>query len=278
MKQPLCRGFLCCTLLIFTAAASHAQLVMPGNGEQLATTSRNAEPQFPDVGSRLAPPASPTGIGWLVGSSLRDFKRLPSMETASILATGAAVAFFGGVVGDRATSNYFSQSPTLDVVMEPGETLGGARMQLIGALTTYGAGRLTQSPRIAAIGGDLLRAQLLSQAVTTGLKMSIRRTRPDGARFSFPSGHSSVTFASATVLHSHLGPKVGVPAYAVATYVAASRIQERRHYLSDVAFGAAVGIMAGRTVTVGRGDARFALAPVAVPGGGAVSFNWLGTK
>ena len=34
----------------------------------------------------------------------------------------------------------------------------------------------------------------------------------------------------------------------------------KRHYLSDVAFGAAIGIMAGRTVTIGRGEARFAVA------------------
>lgn len=171
-----------------------------------------------------------------------------------------------------------SQSRTLDPIMEPGETLGGARLQLLGALATYGIGRYSQSRRVTAIGGDLLRAQLLSQTITAGVKMSVRRTRPDGTQFSFPSGHSSVTFASATVLHRHLGPKVGIPAYAVATYVAASRIQEHRHFLSDVAFGAALGIAAGRTVTIGRGERRFALAPTAVPGGMGLSLNWVGNQ
>jgi membrane-associated phospholipid phosphatase len=87
-----------------------------------------------------------------------------------------------------------------------------------------------------------------------------------------------VTFASATVLQRNFGWKVGVPAYGVATYVAASRIQDKRHFLSDVAFGAAIGIAAGRTVTVGRGDGRFALAPMAAPGGGGVSFSWVGNR
>jgi hypothetical protein len=50
----------------------------------------------------------------------------------------------------------------------------------------------------------------------------------------------------------------------------------KRHFLSDVAFGAALGIVAGRSVTVGAGDRRFAVSPVAVPGGGAVQFAWLG--
>jgi membrane-associated phospholipid phosphatase len=114
--------------------------------------------------------------------------------------------------------------------------------------------------------------------MTAAIKMSARRTRPDGTQFSFPSGHTSVTFASATVLQRNLGWKVGVPAYAAAAYVAASRIQEKRHFLSDVAFGAAVGIVAGRAVTIGRGEARFAMTPMAAPGGGGVAFTWVGRR
>jgi membrane-associated phospholipid phosphatase len=217
-------------------------------------------------------------LGWLVGSTLGDFKRLPSTDTATVLAIGAAGAWLGGIAADRGSSNLLSASPTLDAVLEPGATIGGARMQLAGALATYSVGRFSRSPRVAALGADLLRAQLLSQVMTAGIKMSVRRARPDGSQFSFPSGHTSVSFASATILQRHLGAKAGIPAYAVATYVAASRIQERRHFLSDVAFGAAIGIVAGRTVTVGRGEARFALTPTAVPGGAGVSLNWLGSK
>ena len=95
---------------------------------------------------------------------------------------------------------------------------------------------------------------------------------------SFPSGHAAVTFASATVLQRHFGWKVGIPAYAVASYVAASRVQMKRHYLSDVAFGAALGIVAGRTLTIGRGDARFAVEPMAAPGGGGIGFTWVGKR
>jgi membrane-associated phospholipid phosphatase len=109
------------------------------------------------------------------------------------------------------------------------------------------------------------------------LKYSIRRVRPDDTPFSFPSGHTAVSFASATVLQRHFGWKIGVPAYALASYVGASRIQAKRHYFSDVAFGAALGIVAGRSVTVGRGDGRFAVAPMAAPGGG-VGFTWIGNK
>ena len=94
-----------------------------------------------------------------------------------------------------------------------------------------------------------------------------------------PSSHSPrdirrVTFASATVLQRHFGWKAGVPAYAVASYVAASRIHDKRHFLSDVAFGAAVGIVSGWTVTMGHGDAPVTMSPVASPGGAGLSLSW----
>ena len=53
-------------------------------------------------------------------------------------------------------------------------------------------------------------------------------------------------------------------------------MQAKRHYLSDMAFGAALGIVAGRSVTVGSGEARFAVSPSMTPGGGAVNFAWVG--
>ena len=38
-----------------------------------------------------------------------------------------------------------------------------------------------------------------------------------------PSGHAASAFTAATVLQRHYGLKTGIPAYAVAAYVAASR-------------------------------------------------------
>lgn len=213
----------------------------------------------------------------LFGKTLDDFRHLPSKDTLTWLSIGAVAATVGHSV-DRPVSRSLSTSPMLDGVFESGATVGGARLQLAGALTTYTIGRITNSPTVALVGGDLLRAQIIAQALTAGVKMSARRTRPDGTQYSFPSGHTSVTFASATVLQRDLGWKAGVPAYAVATYVAASRIQEKRHFLSDVAFGAAIGIIAGRTVTIGHGERQFALTPLAAPGGGGVSFTWLGQR
>jgi membrane-associated phospholipid phosphatase len=118
----------------------------------------------------------------------------------------------------------------------------------------------------------------VSEGLTEAIKFSVNRTRPDGTAHSFPSGHAASMFATATVLQRDFGWKAGVPAFALASYVAASRIETRRHYLSDVAFGAAVGIIAAHTVTIGHGNKRFALTPIASPSGGAVGLTWLGRR
>ena len=50
------------------------------------------------------------------------------------------------------------------------------------------------------------------------------------------------------MLQRHLGWKAAVPTYAVASYVAVSRLHDNRHWLSDVAAGAVVGITSAKLV------------------------------
>jgi membrane-associated phospholipid phosphatase len=119
-------------------------------------------------------------------------------------------------------------------------------------LATYAIGKIAHSPQIATVGGDLVRAQFLNFTLTSALKVAVDRRRPDGGRYSFPSGHTSATAATATVLQQHFGWRVGVPAFAVAAYVAGQRLQEDAHYLSDVTFGAAIGVVSGRAVAFGH--------------------------
>ena len=159
----------------------------------------------------------------------------------------------------------------LDRTFEGGELLGGALFQVGGAFATYGVGKATGQAGLSELGRDLVRVQMLTQGVTQALKYSVGRTRPDGSSHtSFPSGHASGSFATATVLQRHYGWKAGIPAFGVASYIAASRLSENKHYLSDVTFGAAIGLAAGRTVTFDRGSTRFEFAPMVAPGGGGV--------
>src|SRR6185436_13866001 len=116
---------------------------------------------------------------------------------------------------------------------------------------------------LARTGGDIMRAQLLSQLYVQTLKYTVRRERPDQSNnLSFPSGHSASAFATAGVLQRHYGWKVGVPATVVAAYVATARVHDNKHYLSDVIFGAAMGIASERTVTLHAGRYGVTLIPV----------------
>jgi membrane-associated phospholipid phosphatase len=213
----------------------------------------------------------------LFTDTVADFRRLPSLETVVILSVGGLGAF-AGHAADTGVTRVLAGSEEWGERLSAGKTLGGMRAQMAGALATYALGKITRNSKVSAVGADLVSAQLLAQTLTGAVKFSVGRTRPDGTQYSFPSGHASTTFATATVLQRNLGWKVGIPAYGLAGYVAASRIQSKRHFLSDVTFGAAIGIVAGRAATVGRGNARFAIAPAATDGGAAVNFTWIGRK
>lgn len=91
-----------------------------------------------------------------------------------------------------------------------------------------------------------LKQGAFTAAATAGatliLKYSVREDRPDHSnRHSFPSGHTSTSFATATFLQRRYGWKLGVPAYAVATYIGWGRVYARKHHWWDVVAGAAIG-------------------------------------
>lgn len=225
-----------------------------------------------------APPTTPAAppVSSLVTGLRADFAGVRTADNVMVMLAAGAAA---GIVHpyDAAITEHFSSSPSLTAFFAPGKIVGGFAVQFGGAIATYALGRAGGHGRAAVVGADLVRAQLVTQTFTQALKLSLNRARPDGDNWSLPSGHSSGTFASATVLHQHFGWKAGLPAYAVAAYVAASRLAEDRHYASDVIVGAGIGIISARAVTIGRGPTRFALAPMPVPGGrgAGISFTRL---
>ncbi|MEO8071571.1 MAG: phosphatase PAP2 family protein [Acidobacteriota bacterium] len=135
-------------------------------------------------------------------------------------------------------------------ILKPGAVAGAAPTLLGIAGLTYVVGASRQQPRAAHLGADLLAAVVVSEGVGQLVKAGARRERPDHSdKKSFPSGHAANSFAFATVLQRRLGWRAGAPAYAFSSYVAASRLSANRHWLSDVVFGSAVGVIAGRAAT-----------------------------
>lgn len=201
-----------------------------------------------------------------------DVKHMPRMNSVYWLAGGGALALAVHPADKRVNANLKGSST--DWIFIPGKVTG-ATPTIIGAgLASYAVGRARGMTRVQHLGMDEIEAALLSSGIVEATKRIVRRDRPlneDGTRqstFSFPSGHATTTFAAATVLQQHLGYKAGVPTYLVASYVAASRLHDNRHFASDVIFGAATGIVIGRSVTWhGR---NFYAGPMLVPGGSGI--------
>ncbi|MCM1291555.1 MAG: phosphatase PAP2 family protein [Prevotella sp.] len=83
---------------------------------------------------------------------------------------------------------------------------------------------------------------LTTTGATLLLKFTVNERRPDFSNHhSFPSAHTSASFATASFLQHRYGWKFGIPAYTLATYVAWGRCFSKRHHWWDVVAGAAIG-------------------------------------
>jgi hypothetical protein len=216
-----------------------------------------------------APALEPPTLGAVLREMPRDLWRFISVDTAIVLGAGGAAALVGHAWDDE-LSGELETNVTLNNAMEPGHTYGAFGVQALVGVGMYATGWFAKKGRLATAGADIMRAQILGQAYTQAIKFTVQRERPDGSNsVSFPSGHSASAFATARVLRRHYGWKVGLPATVVAAYVATARVHDNKHYLSDVIFGAAMGVAAERTVSLGTGRYGVTLAPVAGGGGRA---------
>ena len=77
-------------------------------------------------------------------------------------------------------------------------------------------------------------ALTITWLTTAALKTARDNDTPNGEYLSWPSGHVSSSFTVASVLDEFYGPKVGIPAYAVASLVAYRMMDTGDNWGSDV--------------------------------------------
>ena len=253
-----------------------ALLVARGTAE--AQTPQDPPPSPPPVqGQEAAPEHIETNWSSLLKDTGRDFISFPQRpSTWVLLAAGGALALAAHPADDYVQSHIVGNT-TADRFFAPGKVIGSAGFQIGSALTLYVVGRhLTKDKesthRLTHIGFDLMRSQIVAQAIVHGIKYSVQRDRPTGECCAFPSGHATSAFAAASVLERHFGYRGSWPALLAASYVATSRLVDNRHFLSDVIFGAALGEAVGWTVVGRHRTAKFSLQPVPVRGGMMIAF------
>lgn len=273
---------------IFVMIVCSARPVCAQIGEPLLLSlPARASSDAPDPGQNQTPqrqdplpePEKPTRgfASSLAHNLVDDIKHIPRRNSAYWLVGGSAAALSVHPFDQEVNRHLLGSD--VGKVFIPGKYIGATETQIAASLATYIVGRTRHQNRVQHIGMDLLEAQLLTEGVVQTLKITVRRERPvgpDGSQasgYSFPSGHSAVTFASATVLQQHLGWRAAVPTYLLATYVAGSRLHDNQHFVSDVVFGATVGIIVGRSVTW-HGRNTYTLAVTPVPGGLGGSIIW----
>lgn len=207
--------------------------------------------------------------------SFKEEGKPEGLLTLLTAGAGASIARFG-------SRTYFDDFRVADT-LERNAPLGkraidvgaavGHPLYLIPAMAgTYFAGAYARAGEAQEFGLMGFEALTLAGLQTEILKVSVRRLRPDKTDFAaFPSGHASASFALATVAASQWGWKVGAPACLLAGFVGYTRMEGRNHYLSDVFFGAGLGIASGRAVYKFRKHKhpdRYVFAPFISPGGG----------
>lgn len=97
------------------------------------------------------------------------------------------------------------------------------------------------------IGNDILKHIFERQRpfITLGLTPFIKAPHS----FSFPSGHSLVSFAGATIIF-YINKKWGILAYILAMLTGLSRVILMVHYPTDVILGSIIGIISSAIIIV----------------------------
>ena len=167
-----------------------------------------------------------------------------------IIMGGAGFAAFAANKYDKQIQNYTQHEGLLNPkVSKFGDMYGGmwsAWLLPVSVIVTSKINNESNKEMLQKL--DFAVSALVANGVTTMvLKELIGRERPNGSdNHSMPSGHTSHSFAVAAVVNELYGREAGITAYILAGLVGVSRINDNKHYLTDVLIGAGLGTVIGR--------------------------------
>jgi membrane-associated phospholipid phosphatase len=182
----------------------------------------------------------------------------PLISGKQVLAAGLILTMT--LVGDQGLRGEFQEhrGNTTNSVAAVGNALGDPRYLLPAFGTGYLVGQLIGDKALSRVALRAGGAALVAGSVTTALKFVVGRSRPSQADDadvfrpfsgwnSFPSGHTTLAFAVATAIADETDDGWSdALVYGAATVTAFARVNDDRHWTSDVLAGALVGHLSAR--------------------------------
>lgn len=230
-----------------------------------------------DAGAVLTSPLSWGASGWLKFSLVV-----------------AATYAFSSEEGDLQSWIQGSRCDDTDAVYGYVGHAGSGRYVLPALGLLYGVGRISGSGRATRTALLGLESVVISGVFTGTIKYLTHKHRPSpsvleatpwsgpsfsNADLSFPSGHSTVAFAMATIIASEYGDYTVVPplVYCAASLAALSRVNHNAHWMADVIVGSAIGHFTARTIAARHGGGRagnLSILPTARTGGVGLTLSY----
>jgi membrane-associated phospholipid phosphatase len=193
---------------------------------------------------------------------VKQHQRLLLKSTSALLVTGLFISSYEHFDKSIQAISQNRRTVVSDKAAKMMQPVGTAVPLHATFATMMAIGAIAKRPKMreAAIVG--LGSFYLNSFLTDKLKKEFQRHRPsnttdshlfdgasgDGTNTSFPSSHTSNAFAAATAIASVYHDSNWVPqvAYGIATLVGLSRINDNKHWASDVLAGATLGYLTGK--------------------------------
>jgi len=192
---------------------------------------------------------------------------------------GVFVVAEGGLLfADQSVKNYFQshRSNTESYISRNILEHFGAEHSFIVISGILSYGILAKEKKYVSTALLALESFALASLVTRIPKTLVGRDRPDNWEGngpftfkgpfhgnSFPSGHTTASFAVASVIATQFRDNKWVPiaAYSVAGLAGISRIYDNKHWLTDVVAGATIGTLVGNLVTHRTSKSKLTVVP-----------------
>jgi hypothetical protein len=168
--------------------------------------------------------------------------------TALLLAGGASIAMNNTDADKNIAENFERHHIFHGLVDESFNIIGSPETHFAATGFWYALSADEQDAFNKERAMTMMTALSITALTTVGLKAIRDNDTPNGKRWAWPSGHTSSSFTVASVLDEFYGPRVGIPAYALATLVAYRMMDTGDHWASDCVFGATLGWVVGHTV------------------------------